>query len=74
MTSRFETPPPFGGRRASRSRSSRVLASSWGVDLRLGHARRLMMSGRRDAALRVYAAVQTDIGADLRRARRGTAR
>ena len=45
------------------------LAFSWGVDLRLWHARRLAVAGRRDAALRVYAAVQADIGTDLRRVR-----
>ena len=45
------------------------LALSWGVDLRLRHARRLAAAGRLDAALRIYAAVQRDIGADLRRTR-----
>ena len=46
-----------------------ALAVSWGVDLRLRHARRLATAGRRDAALRVYAAIQRDIGADMRRTR-----
>ncbi len=44
-----------------------ALAFSWGVDLRLRHARRLAAAGRLDAALRIYAAVQTDIATDLRR-------
>ncbi len=46
-----------------------ALAFSWGVDLRLRHARRLAAAGRLDAALRVYAAVQADIATDLRRTR-----
>ena len=46
-----------------------ALAFSWGVDLRLRHARRLAVAGRRDAALRIYAAVQADIATDLRRVR-----
>jgi hypothetical protein len=50
-----------------------ALISLWGIDLRLRHARRLAAAGRRDAALKVYAAVQSDIGGDLRRARRGHA-
>ncbi len=49
-------------------------AFTWGVDIRLRRARRLVDAGRRDEALRVYGAVQADITADLRRARRGCAR
>ena len=45
------------------------LAFCWGVDLRLRYARRLAVAGRRDAALRVYAAIQADIATDLRRVR-----
>ncbi len=44
-----------------------ALAVSWGVDLRLRHARRLAAAGRLDAALRIYASVQADIRSDLRR-------
>ena len=40
------------------------------IDLRLRHAGRLAAARRHDAALRVYAAVSADIGAELRAARR----
>ncbi len=53
-----------------------ALAVSWGVDLRLRHARRLAAAGRLDAALRLYAAVQATSRSQTcggRRGRRGCA-